>query len=256
MPAPSFALTDRTALVTGAGGVIGRAIAEGLAASGAAVAVVDVTEDGARETVEAIEAEGGRAVAIGADVTDAASVADAVARTESELGALTDAVNCAGIAGGAPAEELSVEDWDQMIAINLTGVFLCAQAEARVMLPRERGAIVNIASMSGTISNKGLTQAHYNTSKAGVAHLTKALAAEWATRGIRVNSISPGYVETPMTTREEVTPEMRRMFEDDTPLGRLAVGSEIAGPAVFLLSDAASYCTGANLLVDGGFTVW
>jgi NAD(P)-dependent dehydrogenase (short-subunit alcohol dehydrogenase family) len=142
-----------------------------------------------------------------------------------------------------------------VIDINLTGVFLSCQAEGRVMLEHGRGAIVNIASMSGSIVNRGLLQAHYNASKAAVAHLTKSLAMEWADRGIRVNAISPGYTATPMNLRPEVA-EQVTLFERDTPLGRMATVDELVGPAIFLLSDAATFCTGVDLLVDGGFTCW
>jgi NAD(P)-dependent dehydrogenase (short-subunit alcohol dehydrogenase family) len=123
------------------------------------------------------------------------------------------------------------------------------------MLARREGAIVNIASMSGTIVNRGILQAHYNSSKAAVMHLTKSLAMEWADRGVRVNSISPGYTLTPMNIRPEVA-EQRKQFEADTPLGRMATVDELVGPAVFLLSRAASFCTGVDLIVDGGFVCW
>jgi NAD(P)-dependent dehydrogenase (short-subunit alcohol dehydrogenase family) len=120
---------------------------------------------------------------------------------------------------------------------------------------RGGGSIVNIASMSGSIVNRGLLQVHYNAAKAGVVQLTRSLAMEWADRGIRVNAISPGYTATPMNTRPEVAEQVTR-FEADTPLGRMATVEEIVGPAVFLLSDAAGFCTGVDLLVDGGFTCW
>ncbi len=123
------------------------------------------------------------------------------------------------------------------------------------MLPRRKGAIINIASMSGSIVNRGLLQAHYNSSKAAVMHLSKSLAMEWADRGIRVNSISPGYTATPMNLRPEVA-EQVKIFERDTPLGRMATVDELVGPAVFLSSRAASFCTGVDLIVDGGFVCW
>jgi NAD(P)-dependent dehydrogenase (short-subunit alcohol dehydrogenase family) len=123
------------------------------------------------------------------------------------------------------------------------------------MLRQGRGSIVNIASMSGVIVNRGLLQAHYNSAKAAVIQLSRSLAMEWAERGIRVNSVSPGYTATPMNTRAEVADQVRR-FEADTPLGRMADPAEIVGPTVFLLSEAASFCTGVDLLVDGGFTCW
>jgi NAD(P)-dependent dehydrogenase (short-subunit alcohol dehydrogenase family) len=188
-------------------------------------------------------------------VTNAADLAAAVARVESELGPLGLAVNSAGIANAAPAEEMSLEQWQRVIDIDLTGVFLSCQAEARAMLGHGRGSIVNIASMSGTIVNRGLLQAHYNAAKSAVVHLTKSLAMEWCRRGIRVNSISPGYTATPMNLRPEVAEQVQQ-FEADTPMGRMAGVDELVGPAVFLLSDAASFCTGVDLLVDGGFTCW
>ena len=123
------------------------------------------------------------------------------------------------------------------------------------MLGHGRGSIVNIASMSGTIVNRGLSQAHYNASKAAVAHLTRSLAMEWAGRGVRVNAISPGYTATPMNLRPEVAEQVQK-FEADTPLGRMATVDELVGPAVFFLSDASSFCTGVDLLVDGGFACW
>jgi NAD(P)-dependent dehydrogenase (short-subunit alcohol dehydrogenase family) len=178
-----------------------------------------------------------------------------VKAAEEALGPLTLAVNCAGIANARPAEEMPVDQWRKMIDVNLTGVFLSCQAEGRVMLPRGRGAIVNIASMSGTIVNRGLTQAHYNASKAGVIHLSKSLAMEWVARGLRVNVISPGYTLTPMNLRPEVA-EQRKIFEQETPIGRMATVAEMVGPTIFLLSSTSSFVTGVDLLVDGGFECW
>ncbi|MDR6180721.1 MULTISPECIES: SDR family oxidoreductase [unclassified Pseudomonas] len=251
-----FDLGGQTAFVTGAGSGIGQAIAIGLAEAGANVACFDLP--GSRDlagTVERIQAHGRRALALEGSVTSAADLEAAVARTEAELGPLSLAVNSAGIANAQPAEALELERWQRMLDINLTGVMLSCQAQARVMLPRGRGAIVNIASMSGSIVNRGLLQAHYNTSKAGVIHLTKSLAMEWAERGIRVNCISPGYTATPMNTRPEVADQVK-IFEQTTPLGRMAEVEEMVGPAIFLCSPAASFCTGVDLIVDGGFVCW
>jgi NAD(P)-dependent dehydrogenase (short-subunit alcohol dehydrogenase family) len=142
-----------------------------------------------------------------------------------------------------------------MLDINLTGVFLSCQAEAKRMLSRRKGAIVNIASMSGSIVNRGLKQIHYNTSKAGVIHLTRSLAMEWCDRGIRVNAISPGYTATPMNTRPEMATQTAK-FESETPMGRMATVDEMVGPAIFLVSRASSFCTGQDLIIDGGFTCW
>lgn len=251
-----FDLGGQTAFVTGAGSGIGQAIAVGLAEAGAQVACFDLP--GSRDlagTVARIQAHGRRALALEGSVTRAADLEAAVARTEAELGPLSLAVNSAGIANAQPAEELELERWQRMLDINLTGVMLSCQAQARVMLPRGKGAIVNIASMSGSIVNRGLLQAHYNTSKAGVIHLTKSLAMEWAERGIRVNCISPGYTATPMNTRPEVADQVK-IFEQTTPLGRMAEVEEMVGPAIFLCSPAASFCTGVDLIVDGGFVCW
>ena len=189
------------------------------------------------------------------DVINASDLARTVAEVEKQLGALTIGMNCAGIANAAPAEEMPYDQWRKVHAINVDGVFLSCQAQARVMLPRKKGAIVNIASMSGSIVNRGLLQAHYNSSKAAVIHMSKSLAMEWSTSGVRVNTISPGYTATPMNLRPEVA-EQVKIFERDTPLGRMATVDEMVGPAVFLVSRAASFCTGIDLIVDGGFVCW
>ena len=250
-----FSLDGQSALVTGAGSGIGRRIAVGLAEAGADVACLDLPGPGLDEVADEVRAAGRNALTVAADVTDAESLTDAVNQTQSALGPLTLAVNSAGIANAAPAEEMSRSQWQRVVDIDLTGVFLSCQAEGRAMLDNGRGSIVNIASMSGSIVNRGLTQAHYNASKAAVIHLSKSLAMEWATRGVRVNAISPGYTATPMNTRPEVADQVRQ-FEAETPMGRMATVDELVGPAVFLLSEAASFCTGIDLLVDGGFTCW
>jgi len=250
---PSFRLDDQVALVTGASSGIGRAIALGLAEAGAAVGCLDRGD--VAGTVDEITAGGGRACALSADVTDAAALDGAVESVQRELGPLRLAVNAAGIANAAPAEAMDAAQWQTVIDVNLGGVFKSCQAEGRALLENGGGAIVNIASMSGTIVNRGLTQAHYNASKAGVIHVSRSLAMEWAERAIRVNAISPGYTATPMNTRPEVAEQVKQ-FEADTPMGRMAAPEEMVGPAVFLLSDAASFVTGIDLIVDGGFVCW
>lgn len=205
-----FDLAGNVALVTGAGSGIGQRIAIGLAQCGADVGLLDRrTDDGLAKTADLIEKAGRRSIQIAADVTSGAALDEAVARTEAELGPLTLALNAAGIANAHPAEEMEETQFQTMMDVNLKGVFLSCQAEARAMLRNGRGSIVNIASMSGVIVNRGLNQCHYNASKAGVIHMSKSMAMEWVGRGIRVNTISPGYTATPMNTRPEMVHQTR-----------------------------------------------
>lgn len=251
-----FDLSGRVAIVTGAGSGIGQRIALGLAQCGADVACLDRREDGGlTDTLTMIEKTAGKAIAITADVTSKNSLIEAVQRTEAELGNLGIAVNAAGIANANPAEAMDEEQYQTLMDINMKGVFLSCQAEASAMLRHGRGSIINIASMSGVIVNRGLEQVHYNASKAGVIHMSKSMAMEWVGRGIRVNSISPGYTATPMNTRPEMVHQTKE-FESQTPMQRMASVNEMVGPAIFLASDASSYCTGVDLLVDGGFCCW
>lgn len=251
-----FDLSGRIAIVTGAGSGIGQRIALGLAQCGADITCVDRrTDGGLADTAELIAAAGRKAIAVAADVTDRAALDAAVAQTEADLGPLGIAVNAAGIANANPAEDISEEQYQTLMDINMKGVFFSCQAEAQAMLRHGKGSIINIASMSGVIVNRGLTQVHYNASKAGVIHMSKSMAIEWVGRGIRVNSISPGYTATPMNTRPEMVHQTKE-FESQTPMQRMASVDEMVGPAVFLAADASSYCTGVDLLVDGGFCCW
>ena len=252
-----FDLAGDVAFVTGAGTGIGRSIAIGLAEAGADVACFGRSRKRAEldETAHAITALGRKAIVVEGTVTSKADLDAAVARVEAELGPLTVAINNAGVAHAEPAETLSLERWNALYEINATGVFLSCQAEGAVMLPRRRGTIVNIASISGTIVNRGITQVHYNSSKAAVIQLSKSLAMEWSDRGIRVNVISPGYTFTPMNDRSEVADHLE-VFRRDTPVGRIASPDEMVGPAVFLASRASSFVTGIDLIVDGGFVCW
>ena len=252
---PSFTLEGDVALVTGAASGIGRAIAIGIAEQGGRVGLVDLAGADFSSTVAEVERAGGRALAVEADVTSPDDMTEAVARIERDLGDLSLAVNAAGIANASPAEDMPLAQWQKVYDIDVTGVFLSCQAEGRAMLRHGRGSIVNIASMSGTIVNRGLNQVHYNSAKAAVQHLSKSLAMEWATRGVRVNSVSPGYTATPMNLRPEMVDHMA-VFASETPMQRVAEPHEIAGPTVFLLSGAASFVTGTDLLVDGGFCAW
>ena len=251
-----FRLDGGVALVTGAGSGIGQAIAIGLAEAGADVACFGhASNGGLQETADRIASLGRKALVLTGTVTSAEDLAEAVERTEQQLGPLTIAVNNAGIGGAAAADSMPLDTWRHVYDVNVTGVFLSCQAEARVMLPRGTGSIINIASMSGSIVNRDLQQAHYNSSKAAVIHMSKSLAMEWAGRGLRVNVVSPGYTLTPMNKRPEVI-EQVKIFARDTPMGRMAAPEEMVGPTVFLASRASSFVTGIDLIVDGGFVCW
>ena len=251
-----FSLKGDVAFITGAGSGIGQAIAIGMAKCGANLALFDLkVSEGLLETQKKVEETGQKAICLSGNVTVESDLVEAISKTEKEFGEITVAVNSAGIANANPAETMDLEQWKTMLDVDLTGVFLSCKAEASVMLKRGKGAIINIASMSGSIVNRGLTQAHYNSAKAGVIHLSKSLAMEWCKKGIRVNSISPGYTASPMNLRPEVA-EQVKIFESETPIGRMASCDEMAGPAIFLASNAASFCTGIDLIVDGGFTCW
>lgn len=252
---PTFRLDGMVAIVTGAGAGIGASIAQGLAEFGADVGCVDLTADHLAKTVQSIRSGGRQAVALPADTSREGVLDACVERLESELGPLRLAVNCAGVHSAAPAEQMDAATWQRVIDVNLTGVFRSCQAEGRAMLRGGGGSIVNIASISATIANRGIQQVHYNTVKAGVVQMSRSLALEWVERGIRVNTLSPGYVRTSLS-RGVQTARSAEQFLDDIPMRRVADPAEMVGPAVFLLSDAASFCTGSEPVVDGGATSW
>jgi 3-oxoacyl-[acyl-carrier protein] reductase len=242
-------LDGRIALITGASRGIGRACALELASAGAAVAVNYRSDAaGATAVVDEIERAGGRAVALGADVAIAEEAHALVARCEDELGEIDALVCNAGITRDNLIARISTQDFDDVIATNLGGAFHVCQAGARRMLRRRRGAIVTMSSIVGIHGNAG--QTNYSASKAGLIGLTKSLAKEIGSRGVRVNCIAPGYVATELTG---VLPEgARDALLASTPLGRLGEPEDIARCVRFLVSDAASFVTGAVLAVDGG----
>lgn len=245
-----FNLTGKHALVTGAGRGIGLEIARTLRGAGATVTVADFLEDNGRAA--AAELEG---AFVQVDVRDPGSAEAMIAEAE-QAAPLDILINNAGIAHNIPAEDATDYDWLNVLNVNLNGVFWCCRAAGRRMLGRGSGSIVNIASMSGVIVNKPQPQAAYNVSKAGVIMLTQSLAAEWGSRGVRVNAVSPGYIGTEMTKAGMANEAWRQTWLDMTPMGRVGEPADIAHAVLYLASDAARFATGTNLIVDGGYTAW
>lgn len=251
-----FKLTGRVAVVTGGAQGLGEAMARALGQAGARVVIADINLPKAQETAERMSQSWGiQARAIRVDVTkseEAEALMDDVVRREGRLDIL---VNNAGIVRHIPAETMSEKDWDDVMDLNLKAVFLCSQKAAKHMIPRRSGNIINIASMSGFIVNVPQPQVSYNASKAGVVHLTRSLAVEWARYGIRVNAIAPGYMSTAMTEALLKTEEAQRNWIKPTPMQRPGEPDELGGAVVFLASDASSFITGHTLVVDGGYTL-
>lgn len=251
-------LDGKSALVTGAGSGIGRATSLEMARNGARVAVADVNEEGGRETVDAIEKAGGEAIFVRADVTSSQDVQNLIRTTVETFGRLDCAVNNAGIGGTRQdgrrfaTHEYPEEMWARILAVNLTGVFLCLQHEIRQMLEQGGGAIVNIASIAGLVGGFG---SPYTASKHGVVGVTRNSALEYARSGIRVNAVCPGVVETPMVAAVfGAVPGLEERWREVEPIGRFSAPSEIAAVVTWLCSDAASFVTGVALPVDGGWT--
>ena len=243
-----FSLDGKVAVVTGGASGIGAAIVDAYAAKGATVVVLDKAVDAAEHKVS----DGSAAAALGCDVTNEQSVVDAVSAVKAQFGRIDVLVNSAGIAVTDPAEQLTVEDWDKTMAINLRGAFLVSQQVGRIMLDQGSGAVISLASQAATIALPG--HLAYCASKFGLVGMTKVLALEWAGRGVTANTISPTVVMTPLAKELWDNPEGEAL-KAQIPTGRFAEPDEIAAVAVFLASDAAKMINGVDLLVDGGYTI-
>ena len=247
-----FDLSGKKALVTGGAVGIGRGCALALARAGADVAILDLDADAGTKTAEELHTAGRDSLFVSCDVTRREQVQDAIRQVAERFGRLDIAVNNAGIGILGADEDFAQADWEKVIAVNLTGAFLCAQAEAQQMLRQEpvEGKIINIASMSANICN---CNAAYNSSKAGVVQMTRMLAAEWGQYNINVNCISPSYVLSPMHASTPVV--VRKRIRELTPLGHVERPDDLHGAVIFLASAASNYVTGHDLVVDGGHTL-
>lgn len=249
-------LDGRVALITGAGQGIGRAFAHALGEAGANVAIVDYVEEKAKAVAKELEMKGIESMAVKADCSDENQINDMVDAVVAKWGKLDIAVNNAGINKNSPAEETPMEEWDQTFALNLRGLFLCCQAEGRVMLKAGYGKIINTASMASLLVPHPQKQLVYNTSKAGVVKLTQSIATEWADRGINVNCISPGIVNTALIQESEDLRPLVNIWLDQIPAGRLAEVTDLQAAIVYLASDASNYMIGHNLIIEGGQSLW
>jgi NAD(P)-dependent dehydrogenase (short-subunit alcohol dehydrogenase family) len=250
-----FYLGGRTAIVTGAGRGLGATLSLGLAKQGARIVLAEIDAHGIEEVQKEISKAGGTSLFVQTDVTNKDSVQAMVEKVEGSFKEIDILVNNAGTSVRGPAESLAEADWDKVLNVNLKGAFLCAQIVGRVMIKQKRGSILNIASVVG---QRGLSHSYdlavsYCCSKGGLIQLTKALAAEWARYGIRVNAIAPTYLRTSLTNHLFQNSDFKNYVLGKIPLGRLPTPEEVIGSAVFLVSEAASMVTGHVLDVDGGW---
>lgn len=246
-----FDLTGKTAIVTGASRGLGKAMALGLAQAGANIVITDVLET--KDAVKEIETLGVKAMGLKVDVTKVKDIEDMVKKTLQKFKKIDILINNAGVYFPTPVADLDEKGWDKTLAINLKGSLLCAKAVGKEMIRQRSGAIVNTASVAGIMAFA--SSAAYNASKAAIIMLTKTLAAEWASYGIRVNVICPGIFATDMTKGLLNDKGFQTMVKTKIPMARYATPDELVGAALYLASDASSYTTGHALVVDGGWTV-
>lgn len=253
-----FRLDSVVAVVTGAGRGLGRAMALALASAGADLGLIDIDEASAAETGALVQEMGRQALCFQVDVNQPTRIKPCLEQVELQLGTPTVLVNNAGVTSNDRFEDLPAADWHKVMDVNLSGVFHMSQAFGRSLIEQGlAGSLINIASISGLVGNRGGFNSHYCASKGAVIALTRSLAVEWAPHKIRVNAIAPGYFETPMTDRLKDRDEsFYRQLIDRVPLGRFGRGTDLAGAVIFLASQASGFMTGHTLVVDGGYTAW
>ena len=249
-----FDLHGRTAVVTGATRGLGQAFALALGQAGASIVIVGRDADAAAETAAELTAEGIHSLTVLGDITQRDDIERVLAAAVNRFGQVDVLVNNAGTCVHRPALEVTDDEWNSVLDVNLDALFMCCQVFGRHMTERGSGSIVNIGSISGQIVNRPQWQPGYNASKAAVHQLTKSLAAEWAPMGVRVNALAPGYIKTAMAPVDE--PQYRRQWIEDAPQQRYATPDELGPAMVFLASDASSFVTGSVLVIDGGYTVF
>ncbi len=247
-------LDGRVAIITGAGSGIGRATAHALAEAGALVEVTDIDRNAAARVAQEIKAAGLRAEPHVLDVTDEPGVAAVMTAIADLRGRIDVLVNNAGFGARQPSEDIATATWEKVIQVNMTGAFRCAREAGRHMLKAGKGSIVNLASIMGLVGGSLYPNPAYQATKGAIVNWTRALALEWATRGVRVNAVAPSFARTPLTAQLLADPKMEAAILANTPLGRLVEPAEVADAILFLASDAASAITGVTLPVDGGWT--
>ncbi|KAL0079961.1 hypothetical protein J3Q64DRAFT_1752014 [Phycomyces blakesleeanus] len=251
-----FSLKGKKAIVTGGARGLGLEMSRGLAEAGADVALMYVSDDKTHDTAAEIAKQYGVVCkAYKAEITNAKAVKDSIDQIHSDFGGIDIFVANAGISIGGAAETFDIENWQKLFDVNVNGVFYGVQAVSKYMLEKKQGSVILISSISATVANQPQAQCGYNCTKGAVSSMAKCLATEWATRGVRVNAINPGYMRTEMLDKIFATqPELAAAWTNLIPMRRMGNPKELKGAVVFLASDASSYVTGSELYVDGGYT--